>query len=231
MTDRRKRIIDCAHVILGEGGPQALTIERLSREAEVAPRTLYRLFGDKEGVVLSTVTERLREVRSHLARKQRTYDLETTLTELDWMVDEMRRDVLYARTVISFFFAQEQREAALRELTSVAYNRFRNWLDREIHIGHVETRLDLDRIAQEHVAGEWLVYHAWTLHGDDTRCRLELRCNFLKNAITTLVDPARTEYLLLLAKHQHNLGQTELGAKPSGNRAARDAGEEFGGRP
>ena len=230
MTDRRERIVRCAHVILGEGGSHALTIARLSREAGVAPRTLYRLFGDKEGVILATVADRLREVRNHIARQRREYDIETALAELDWMVDEMRRDVLYARVVISFFFAQEPREAAIRELTSVAFNRFRNWLDREIRNGRAEGKLDLERIAQEHVAWEFVVYHRWTVHGDDARCRLELRCTFLKSGLLVLSESARAEHLSLLANHQRDIGLTELGAAPSGNRLARAAGEDFIGK-
>ena len=41
MTERRARIVDTAHRILGEGGVAALTIRRLSEEAGVAQRTLY----------------------------------------------------------------------------------------------------------------------------------------------------------------------------------------------
>ena len=227
MLERRKRIVDCAHMILGEGGTQALTIDRLSREADVAPRTLYRLFGDKDGVIHATVTDRLREVRSYLAGKNRDYDLDTVLAELDWMVDEMRRDSLYAHVVIGFYFAQDPREASIRELTSVAYNRFRNWLDREIAAGHVEARLDLDRVAQEHLANEFAVYHRWTVHEDDDRSRLELRCCFLKSAIVVLTGPVRDDYVALLAEHQRRLGLTELAAGASSNRAERDAGEAF----
>jgi AcrR family transcriptional regulator len=229
MAERRERIVACAHIILGEGGTTALTIQRLSRTAEVAPRTIYRLFGDKEGVILATVTDRLREVRTHLARRGKEYDLDTVLAELDWMVDEMRRDALYAHVVIGFFFAQEPREAEVRELGSVAYNRLRNWLDREVAAGHVETRLDLDRIAQEHVAQEFVVYNHWTVHGDDARCRLELRCCFLKTAIAVLIDPERQRYVDLLAEHQRDLGVTALAAAASTNRDAREAGEAFVG--
>jgi AcrR family transcriptional regulator len=230
MTERRQRVIDRAHAILGEGGVQSLTIERLSREADVAPRTLYRLFGDKEGVILATVSERLREVREHLARRAGDYSIEVVFDELDWMVSEMRRDAKYARVVIGFFFAADPRATAIRELGSVAYNRFRNWLDREIRAGHCHARLDLERIAQEHVATEYVVYHRWAVDGDDARCRRELRSNFLKNAVLTLTEPTRGTYLDLLIEHQRALGNSELGARPSGNRAARDAGEDFFGR-
>jgi AcrR family transcriptional regulator len=205
MTQRRRRIIDRAHTILGEGGVPSLTIERLSREADVAPRTLYRLFGDKEGVIIATVADRLLEVREHIALRASLYTIEDVFQELDWMVSEMRRDVKYARIVIGFFFALEPRILAISELRSVAYNRFRNWLDRQVVAGNCCEELDLERIAQESVATEYIVYHSWAINGDDERCRLELRCNFLKNAIITLREPARDKYLQLLAYNQREL--------------------------
>ena len=213
MSERRQRIVVQAHRILGEGGVQALTIERLSREAEVAPRTLYRLFGDKDGVILATVSDRLREVRLEIARQRRDYSIATVFDELDWMVSEMHRDDEYARVVIGFYFSAEPRTAAIRELRSVAYNRFRNWMAREIAAGHCHAELDLERIAQDHVATEYYVYHRWAVGlASGPQCRLELRCAFLRTAILVLREPARTEYVALLATHQRALGAADPAA-------------------
>lgn len=231
MTERRARIINAAHNILGEGGVQGLTIERLSREADVAPRTLYRLYGDKEGVIFATVADRLREVRRHIARKKKDYTIEVVFKELDWMVAEMYRDSLYARTVIDFFFSSVPRPAAIRELGSVAYNRFRNWLDREIEAGHACTDLDLERIAQELVATEFVIYHRWAVGTiDGPTCCIELHANFLKSAILSLEGEVRRHYVALLADKHRELGMSEIGAAASTNRAERDAGLHFAGR-
>lgn len=209
----------------------ALTIERLSREAEVAPRTIYRMFGDKEGVIFATVADRLQEVRAHLARRKPDYTLDVVFGELDWMVSEMRRDAEYARVVIGFYFSMEPRESAIKELRSVAYNRFRNWLDREIRNGCTENRLDLERIAQEFVSKEFLVYRRWALGTlDDDGCRLELHSNFLKTAVLVLTGPARENCIELLAAKQRELGFSEIGSRPSSNRAERDAGLHFCGK-
>ena len=210
MSQRRQRIIQCAHAILGEGGVQALTIDRLSREAEVAPRTIYRLFNDKDGVVLATVSDRLHEVREAIARKRRDYSIQQVFDELDWMVSEMHRDDEYARVVIGFFFSTEPRVAAIRELRSVAYNRFRNWLDVEIELGHCCDEIDLERVAQEHVASDFYVYHRWAIGAvTGERCALELRCAFLKTAIFVLSEPTRAQYLTLLVQHQRLLGAAD----------------------
>lgn len=230
MIKRRQRIVDCAHRILGEGNVPALTIERLCREAEVAPRTVYRLFGNKEGVIQATVQDRLSEVREHLARRHADYTLDVVFAELDWMVSEMERDAEYARAVIGFYFSMEPREAAIQELRSVTYNRFRNWLDREINAGNAETRLDLERIAQEFVSKEFLVYQRWAVGKVDAEhCRVELHSNFLKTAILVLTGAARESCIEALAAKQRQLGFSDIGARASTNRARRDAGIDFMG--
>jgi AcrR family transcriptional regulator len=231
MIERRQRVVDCAHRILGEGNIPALTIERLCREAEVAPRTIYRLFGNKEGVVQATVQDRLSEVREYLAQRRAEYTLDVVFAELDWMVSEMERDDEYARVVIGFYFSMEPREAAIQELRSVAYNRFRNWLDREILAGNAERRLDLERIAQEFVSKEFLVYQRWAVGKvDAAQCRLELHSNFLKTAVLVLTGAAREACIEALAAKQRELGFSEIGSRASTNRAERDAGLEFAGR-
>ena len=230
MTERRQRVVDCAHRILGEGNIPALTIERLSREAEVAPRTIYRLFGNKEGVIQATVQDRLSEVREHLATRQADYTIDVVFAELDWMVSEMERDDEYARVVIGFYFSMEPREAAIQELRSVAYNRFRNWLDREIKAGNTESRLDLERIAQEFVSKEFLVYQRWALNRvSGEQCRLELHMNFLKTAALVLKGRPRETCIEMLVAKQQQLGFTDIGARASTNRADRDAGLHFAG--
>lgn len=231
MTQRRQRIIDEAHAILGEGGVQALTIERLCRQAEVAPRTIYRLFDDKEGVIFATVSDRMKEVRAHLTALGRQYSIEEVFEELAWMVSEMYRDEKYARVVIDFYFSQQPRVAAVRELRSVAYNRFRNWMDCEIRAGHTLTELDLERIAQEHVDTEFLVYHRWAQGRlDRDPCVLELQANFLKSAILVLREPLRTDYTRHLTELHRQLGLSAIGSAASTNRAERDTGDHFVGK-
>ncbi|WP_240624492.1 TetR/AcrR family transcriptional regulator [Aurantiacibacter odishensis] len=231
MRDRRQRIINVAHKLLGEGGIEGLTIARLSREADVAPRTIYRLFDDKDGVIFATVAERMREVREVIASKKRDYTLDVVFEELDWMVDEMERDVEYAKVVIGFNFSLSPRIAEIRELRSVAYNRFRNWLDNEIMAGNTRQDLDLERIAQRHVVTEFLAYRRWatgTTAGAETR--LELRCTFLMSASVVLIGSARDRVMELLSEYHGRLTVSEIGSQASTNRTERDSGKEFVGR-
>ncbi len=205
MRERRRRIVDVAHRLMGEG-VGALTIRRLSEEAEVAQRTIYRLFGDKEGVISATVVDRMVEVREAIAARALTYTLPVVFDELDWMVSEMDRDTLYARVVVGFVFDAELRPLAVRELTSVARTRFLNWHAVQRHAGLTRDDLDLEQVAREHVAHEFLVYRRWTLNvSTSEQCRLELRACFLASAMLLLKDAAREEYRAELARIQKQL--------------------------
>ena len=231
MAERRQRIIDTAHRILGDGGVPALTIARLSRDSDVAPRTIYRLFNDKDGVIFATVAHRMREVREHIAEQRKDYTLATVFAELEWMVSEMERDTNYARVVIDFNFSLLPRGAEIRELRSVAYNRFRNWMDREIRAGHTRDDLDLERIAQRHVVTEFLVYRRWAIGTTSSdECRIELKCCFLQTAAVILTGEYREEALTMLADFHNELGMSEIGAAASVNRDERDVGEDYVGR-
>ncbi|WP_043970384.1 TetR/AcrR family transcriptional regulator [Novosphingobium sp. P6W] len=199
MTERRARIVDAAHRILGEGGVAALTIRRLSDEAGVAQRTLYRLFGDKDGVISATVVDRMVEVREHIARRDHTYTLPMVFRELDWMVSELDRDSLYARVVIDFVFAPEVRTLEVNELTSVARSRFAGWLEHQRGKGSVRGDLDNEALVDTHVMHEFLVYRRWSLgQCGSEQCRLELHACFLQSASLVLTGELREVYLAKL---------------------------------
>lgn len=203
IRERRQRIIDTAHHLLGKGGVGALTIRRLSIEADVAQRTIYRLFGDKDGVISATVIDRMIEVREHIARRNQTYSLDAVFAELGWMVSELERDCLYARVVIDFVFSPEQRQIEVRELTSVAYSRFLSWLEHQRTLGGVRDDLDVQQVAEAHVMHEFLVYRRWSLgECGAEQCRLELQACFLQSAALLLLGDIREEFMQRLAAVQ-----------------------------
>jgi AcrR family transcriptional regulator len=47
----RRRIIDAATELLAGGGPEAVTTRAVATAAQVQPPAIYRLFGDKEGLL------------------------------------------------------------------------------------------------------------------------------------------------------------------------------------
>ncbi|MEU2036780.1 TetR/AcrR family transcriptional regulator [Nocardia amamiensis] len=52
----RERIVEAAARLLSEGGPDAVSTRAVSAAAGVQPPTIYRLFGDKQGLLDAVVT-------------------------------------------------------------------------------------------------------------------------------------------------------------------------------
>lgn len=63
----RDRIIDVAATLLADGGPSAVTTRAVAAAAGVQPPTIYRQFGDKDGL-LQAVADRV--FAEHVARKR-----------------------------------------------------------------------------------------------------------------------------------------------------------------
>jgi AcrR family transcriptional regulator len=55
MEEHRERIVEAAAQLLAEGGPDAVSTRAVSTAAGVQPPTIYRLFGDKQGLLDAVV--------------------------------------------------------------------------------------------------------------------------------------------------------------------------------
>lgn len=78
--ETRDRVIDAAQRLLSEGGPEAMSTRAVSTAAGVQAPTIYRLFGDKQGLLDAVTAHRLEE---YLAQK-------TTREQADDPVEDLR---------------------------------------------------------------------------------------------------------------------------------------------
>jgi AcrR family transcriptional regulator len=61
MDEHRQRIVEAAARLLAEGGPDAVSTRAVSTAAGVQPPTIYRLFGDKQGLLDAVVVHGFEE--------------------------------------------------------------------------------------------------------------------------------------------------------------------------
>jgi len=78
--DQRGRIIACAARLLEEGGAAAVTTRAVADGADVQPPTIYRLFGDKDGLLDAVAEDVMARFVAEKAREP----------EADDPVDQMR---------------------------------------------------------------------------------------------------------------------------------------------
>ena len=76
----RTRIIDAALRLLDEGGPEAMSTRAVGAAANVQAPTIYRLFGDKQGLLDAVTAQRFEEY----------LDAKTRRTRADDPVDDLR---------------------------------------------------------------------------------------------------------------------------------------------
>lgn len=211
MTTRRERIIRIARTILAEGGPEALTISRLSEEANVAPSTIYRGFESKEGVILATIVDHMEGIRDYLTRTPTRGRLDAIFSEYDWIVAELFRDPEFARVVIDFYFSSDARPEARQALRSVAEMRVRHWLARTAGDGGLVPGLSLERIIEFQVDAEYATLHKWARRLIDRQTLPdELKLNFLFVAMACTTGRVRDEIIEKVREMNESMGDPPI---------------------
>jgi AcrR family transcriptional regulator len=207
MTTRRERIVRIARGILAEGGPDALTINRLSEEAKVAPSTIYRSFESKEGVILATIVDHMSGIRDYLLRSPTRGDLDSIFSEYDWIAAELFRDPEYARVVIDFYFSSDAKPIARKALRSVAHMRITDWITRADAHGILVPGLNRDRLIEYQVDTEYIVLHKWARRLiAKERLADELKVNFLMTAAAAVIDKEQQDIIARLTGLHAQLG-------------------------
>lgn len=62
-TPRQSAVLECALRLLVEGGEKALTTARIAREANCSKESLYKWFGDRDGLLAAVVSFQASKVR------------------------------------------------------------------------------------------------------------------------------------------------------------------------
>lgn len=212
MIGRRKRITQEARAILADGGVKALTINRLCEQADVAVRTIYRAFGDKDGVILAAINEHMDSIRDFLAINPGRGDVDSVFRELDWLVAELFRSAAFGLVAIGFYFSQTPRVEAVTALRSVPNDRAWRWLDLCRRQGLLVDGLDQERVARHFADAEYVMYHRWAV-GEIPNDLLadELKANFLLNAIGVVNEPERGRLIDMLTTIYARLGAAKNG--------------------
>ena len=74
------RMLDAAESLLGSGGPDALTVEAVVREAETSTGSFYARFGDRQGLLVALQDRFLERLTASLVRSFETAPGDTDLT-------------------------------------------------------------------------------------------------------------------------------------------------------
>lgn len=129
ITERRKRILKEARHLIAEFGAEGFGIRELCRRADVAQRTLYNAFLNKDRIIALAIRESYEE-----ANKRIRYDtLPTTLDGiLDRLISINSRNFKarnYTKAVAALYFSPNTSEDIVGSLRDMAFLNLRLWLD------------------------------------------------------------------------------------------------------
>lgn len=194
MADRRRRVLKFAHQILAEGGVEAMTINRLSELAQVAPSTIYRIFESKEGVIYHSIVEHMDGIGERLEEIGRPTTFNAIEREYDWIMRELHSDPEYGRAVMQLYFGPNIEAPARQSLRSVARERAAHFLASMDRAGKLDARQDLDWICERQVDAEFSVLLRWMQRSlPDQALADALASAFLCVIGPILAEPLRTE--------------------------------------
>ncbi len=196
MADRRRRVLDCARRILAEGGVEAMTINRLSEMAEVAPSTIYRSFESKEGVIYHSIVDHMVGIGDRLDAIGRPETLDALEAEYGWITRELQTDPEYGRAIMQLYFGPRIDAPARASLRSVARTRSGHFLAAMAKTGKLDAGLDPDWIAERQVDLEFAVLLRWMQRSlPDAALADALFASFLFAVGSALAEPYREEAL------------------------------------
>ena len=70
-SPRQREVLECALRLLVQGGDRALTTARIAREANCSKQSLYKWFGDRDGVLAAVIAHQASKVRVATPRQDR----------------------------------------------------------------------------------------------------------------------------------------------------------------
>jgi AcrR family transcriptional regulator len=199
INERRARILTEALALIVETGSTGFTVQALSRRADVAPRTLYYAFGDKEGVIESAVIE-------HFSALARRNGLAPTPPYAPWVMramdvalGEILRVPTYARAMVEVYFSPSANNRIVCALRKISDGVPALWLSAEAEAGHLWPWVDTGTFLEQLSDLQYATLHAWAV---GELCDAELgrrrRLNFLTLAQGILNAPGRQIFEELL---------------------------------
>lgn len=161
ITARRKRILKEARKLLSEKGFDGFTVRELCHRAEVAQRTLYNAFHNKDRIVALAIREAFEDVH-----RKTTYS--TFPDTLDGIVQRLvtvnTRNFTarnYTKAVTALYFSPNVSEDIFRSLQEMALMNLRRWLDRVERSKHLAAWVRRDELESAFVNAEYATINDW----------------------------------------------------------------------
>jgi AcrR family transcriptional regulator len=151
-------LLNAAHRLLAEDGPEALTVRRIASEAGMSTMNVYSRFGGKDGVIDELYADGYRRLVGTIDEIADTDDVVADLLKVAKAYRDFARSnptyyrIMFRTTVPGYYPSPDAREVALAGLS-----RFVTRVERGQQIGQIVSFSDND--ARQVAAALWATCH------------------------------------------------------------------------
>lgn len=163
IIERRRRLLREARQMIAEGGIENFSVRRLCQRAEVAQRTLYNAFHNKDRVIALAIREAYDEFNQHV--RYRT-DANTLPGVLDRTIAVNRRNFRvrnYTKAVVSIYFGPNTPRDVWETLRDMSVNAIRAWLAVMDERDELRSWVDADHFSTTMANVQYSVINDWCL--------------------------------------------------------------------
>ena len=162
MARRRTRVLEEARKLVAEAGYEGVTMRLLAERSEVASATLYNIYGNKETLVATAVSELFEEQMAHAAAESGS-GLDGTIARTRWIAGEIERMPEYTRAMVTVYFSASAENLVrdlLRRITTDAHRQLLESLRRK---GGLLPWVDIDLLASQTANHQYAAVHDWAI--------------------------------------------------------------------
>lgn len=159
--ERRRRILREARKLLAEGGLEKFSIRALCKRADVAQRTLYNAFHDRDRIMALAIREAYEDVNRYMRYRTSAETMEGIVDRLISVNSRNLRARNYTQAVAAIFFSSAASRdiwVAMREMVDI---NLRQWLDRLVRDDLLEDWVRVDELADEIANLEYSTINDW----------------------------------------------------------------------
>ncbi len=159
--ERRRRILKEARKMIAEHGLEGFSIRALCRQADVAQRTLYNAFQNKDRIIALAIREAYEDVNRYM--RYRT-SADTLAGIVDRLIAVNRRNLKarnYTRAVTAIYFAPNISTDIWQALRGMVFLNLRLWLDRMEKDGELQDWVDIEALAGDVANIEYATINDW----------------------------------------------------------------------
>ncbi|MDE2620731.1 MAG: TetR/AcrR family transcriptional regulator [Sphingomonadales bacterium] len=159
--ERRSRILREARKLLAEGGLEKFSIRTLCKRADVAQRTLYNAFHNRDRIMALAIREAYEDVNRYMRYRTSAETLDGIIDRLISVNSRNLRARNYTQAVATIFFsgaASHDIWVAMREMVDI---NLRQWLNRLVRENLLEDWVNVGELADEIANLEYATINDW----------------------------------------------------------------------